>query len=285
MLFLLIFRVNFVRIFFFMTSQSTRIISLTTDWGNKDYYLGMLTGKVYSVSTNLKLVELSHSVPSFNYKHAAFLMRHSFRFFPEGSIHVCMVNADTADNERMLVFEYEKHFFIVPDNGVISLITDYLPNSIFGVPIDSTTSFGSLDSVTIAIEALLSDSTLTDFAIEASEIKRFTQLMPVPEQDGLTGSVIYLDSYLNAITNITFDDFEMYRQSRKFVIYVQSYSHGINRLSKSYKDVEKGDLLALFNSLGLLEIAIREGYAAQMYNLSVGSNIMVRFFEDEKILK
>jgi S-adenosylmethionine hydrolase len=268
-----------------MAKTDTRFVTLTTDWGNQDFYLGMLSGKLYSISPQLHLVELSHKVPPFNYRHAAFLIKHSFRFFPEGSVHICMVNSDTSDNMRMLFFEYQGHYFVVPDNGTISLITDFLPEVIHGIPVDEARSFGSLDSVALAVEALLSEDGLTDFAIEVSGIKRFTPILPVPETDGLSGSVIYIDSYLNAITNITRDDFETIRKSRKYIIYVQSYSHGINKLSNSYKDAEKGDLLALFNSLDLLEIAVREGFAAQMYNLTVGSNIMVRFYDEDKLLR
>lgn len=267
-----------------MAATNTRFVTLTTDWGNQDYYLGMLCGKIYSISPNLKVVELSHKVPTYNYMHAAFLIKHSFSHFPKGSIHICMVNSDTSDNMRMLFFEYRGHYFITPDNGTISLIVDVLPEVVHAIPIDDTHSFGSMDSVTLALEALLSDNGQTDFAIEASGIKRFTPILPIPENDAITGSVIYIDSYFNAITNITRDDFEAIRKSRKYSIYVHRFSHGISKLSNSYKDVEKGDLLALFNSLGLLEIAVREGFAAQMYNLSVGSNIMVRFYDD-KILR
>lgn len=263
-----------------MAATGTRFVTLTTDWGNHDFYLGMLLGKLYSLSPELKLVELSHNVPAFNYMHAAFLIKHSFVHFPKGSIHICMVNSDTSDNMRMLFFEYHGHYFIIPDNGTISLIVDIFPDVVHAIPVDDTRSFGSLDAVTLAVEAVLSENAQTDFAIEASGIKRFTPILPVPENDGITGSVIYIDSYFNAITNITYDDFETIRKSRKFSIYVHRYSHGIIKLSNSYKDVEKGDLLALFNSLGLLEIAVREGFAAQMYNLSVGSNIMVCFYDD-----
>lgn len=268
-----------------MSTSNTRIVTLTTDWGNQDFYLGMLMGKLYTISPDIQLVGLSHHVPSFNYMHAAFLIKHSFRFFPAGTVHLCMVNSDTSDNLRILFFEYQNHYFILPDNGSISLILEDIPEVIYAVPIDDSRSFGSLDSVALAFEAIISDNGLADFAVEVSGIKRFTPIRPVPETDGITGSVIYIDSYYNVITNISREDFESIRKSRRYTIYVQSYSHGIARLSKSYKDVEKGDLLALFNTLGLLEIAVREGYAAQMYSLSVGSNIMVKFHNDDKILR
>ncbi|HDP75965.1 MAG TPA: hypothetical protein ENN49_08865 [Bacteroidales bacterium] len=267
-----------------MAAINTRFVTLTTDWGNQDFYLGMLSGKLYSISPDIKLVELSHKVPAFNYMHAAFLIKHSFSHFPKGSIHICMVNSDTSDNMRMLFFEYQGHYFITPDNGTISLIADVLPDVVRAIPVDEVRSFGSMDSVALALEVLLSENGQADFAIEASGIKRFTPIRPVPESDGITGSVIYIDSYFNAITNITRDYFETIRKSRRYSIYVHRYSNGISKLCNSYKDAEKGDLLALFNSLDLLEIAVREGFAAQMYNLSVGSNIMVRFYDD-KILR
>lgn len=267
-----------------MEKKATRFITLTTDWGNQDFYLGMLSGKLYSIAEYVKVVELSHNVPAFNYSHAAFVLKHSFTHFPEGSIHICMVNSDSTERQQMLVFEYAKHYFVVPDNGTISLITEEIPSKVYGIPTDNSSSFGSLEGVTLAVGMLLQNNGLDEFAIEATSVKKLTPIRPVPEKDGITGRVIYIDSYQNAITNITKDEFEVQRKARRFTIYVQSFSNGINKLNHSYHEAEDGELIALFNSLGLLEIAIKNGHLAQMYNLSVNSSIMVRFHNDEKLL-
>lgn len=267
-----------------MEKEATRFITLTTDWGNQDYYLGMLSGKLYSIADYLKVVELSHNVPAFNYAHAAFILKHSFTHFPEGTIHICMVNSDSTERHQMLVFEYAKHYFVVPDNGTISLITEEIPSKVYGIPTDNTNSFGSLEGVTLAVGMLLLNNGLDEFALEATAVKKLTPIRPVPEKDGITGRVIYIDSYQNAITNIFRNEFDDLGRGRRFTIYVQSFSNGINRLYRSYQEAEDGELIALFNSLDLLEIAIKNGHLAQMYNLSVNSSIMVRFYNDEKLL-
>jgi S-adenosylmethionine hydrolase len=86
---------------------------------------------------------------------------------------------------------------------------------------------------------------------------------------------------MNAITNVSKELFDKVGQGRKFEIFVQSQHNKVEKIAKSYNDVDPGDLLALFNSAGLLEIAINNGYAAQLLNLNNGSSVRIKFYEDE----
>jgi hypothetical protein len=94
----------------------------------------------------------------------------------------------------------------------------------------------------------------------------------------IIGSIIYIDSYNNAITNISKKLFDRVGNGRKFEIYVQSNYNKVNFISKGYNEVDLGELLALFNSANLLEFAIRNGYAAELLSLNVGGSVRVKFF-------
>ncbi|HPM89499.1 MAG TPA: SAM-dependent chlorinase/fluorinase [Tenuifilaceae bacterium] len=257
--------------------DNLRIVTLTTDWNQNDYYVGILCGRLLSIEPTLRIVELSHRVPPFDYIQAAFIMRGCFENFPPGTIHICMVNSDSTTSKQLLLFELKGHFMIVPDNGIVGLITEVAPDRVYSIPFEEHSSFGSLSAVASAMNMLLFNSNLADIALMAGTYKQNINIRAASDESSITGSVIYVDSYQNAITNITREQFEQVRKGRKFSIYVQSFSYKIEEIVENYADVEDGDMLALFNSLNLLEIAIRNGFLTELLALSVGSSIMVKF--------
>jgi len=257
--------------------DNLRIVTLTTDWNQNDYYVGILCGRLLSIEPTLRIVELSHRVPPFDYIQAAFIMRGCFENFPPGTIHICMVNSDSTTSKQLLLFELKGHFMIVPDNGIVGLITEVAPDRVYSIPFEEHSSFGSLSAVASAMNMLLFNSNLADIALIAGTYKQNINIRAASDESSITGSVIYVDSYQNAITNITREQFEQVRKGRKFSIYVQSFSYKIEEIVENYADVEDGDMLALFNSLDLLEIAIRNGFLTELLALSVGSSIMVKF--------
>lgn len=257
--------------------DNLRIVTLTTDWNQNDYYVGILCGRLLSIEPTLRIVELSHRVPPFDYIQAAFIMRGCFENFPPGTIHICMVNSDSTTSKQLLLFELKGHFMIVPDNGIVGLITEVAPDRVYSIPFEEHSSFGSLSAVASAMNMLLFNSNLADIALIAGTYKHNINIRAASDESSITGSVIYVDSYQNAITNITREQFEQVRKGRKFSIYVQSFSYKIEEIVENYADVEDGDMLALFNSLNLLEIAIRNGFLTELLALSVGSSIMVKF--------
>lgn len=258
-----------------------QIVTLTTDWTQHDYYTGMLSGRLLSISPDFNIVELSHRVPPFDHIHAAFVLKHSFENFPPGTIHLCMVNAENTDGKQMLLFEYRNHYLIVPDNGILGLIVKEPPAKVFAFPYGDKSSFASLDAATSAVKALVGSTELNDMAVITNSYRLSVPLRAAIDDSTITGSVVYIDSYLNAITNVSHDLFERIGKGRRFTVYVQSFNYKIDEIVKTYSDVEEGELLALFNSLNLLEIALNNGFAAEMHALRVGSSIMVKFHDDK----
>ncbi|MBU0764442.1 MAG: SAM-dependent chlorinase/fluorinase, partial [Bacteroidetes bacterium] len=106
-------------------------------------------------------------------------------------------------------------------------------------------------------------------------------LLPVIEDATIFGSVVYIDSYQNVVTNITRELFEQVRKNRSFEIIPQNYVYKINKINTAYNQTSEGELLAIFNSLGLLEIAIRNGNAAELMNLDTRSKIRIKFHDNQ----
>jgi len=262
------------------------IITLTTDWNKSDYYVGAVKGKILSHDASIQIVDINHQIQPFNIMQAAFVLRNCCFNFPEGTIHLIAVNAALGPKRSLLVFEIKKQFFIAPDNGIVGLLYGEKPDRIFKVKNNKNVSnFLCLD---IFIDTAMN-------IIRGKEFETFLELVttyesqipyrPVIEKNLINGSVIYVDSFSNAITNISKDTFEKVGQGKPYEIFVQSNHYKLDRINNTYSDSISGELLALFNSIGLLEIAINHGNAADLLNLTINSAIRIKFYDEKPVHK
>jgi S-adenosylmethionine hydrolase len=256
------------------------IVTLTTDWNTNDYYVGAIKGKILSQSTQAQVVDISHQVPSFNITHAAFIIRNCYYNFPKGSIHIIGVNTEGGKKMPFLLVEYKKHYFIGTDNGIFGLLFSEVPDRIIELkPPKETRSFSSF-SVFSETASRLANGDKPEALGKA--VKTYQEKIPLRaaiDRSVITGSVIYVDSFRNAITNITRELFDRIGDGRAFEIHSQSIHNTITRLNTYYHETAPGEILAIFNSVGLLEIAINKGNAADLLNLSVNSSVRVKFKE------
>jgi S-adenosyl-L-methionine hydrolase (adenosine-forming) len=256
------------------------IVTLTTDWINDDYYTGAIKGKLIKACPSISIVDITHKIPAFNTAKAAFVLKNTYRHFPEGSIHLVFVNSEPSAEESLLAIMYKDHYFIGCDNGIFSLIFREHPSRIVELPLpEITTSFTSLDMIVRAAAHLADQNEISMLGKSRESIKKSIPHRATIEQDVINGSVIYIDSYQNAITNITRDLFKRIGKGRKFEISLQSNHYKLHRINNNYSETSAGELLVLFNSLDLLEVAINKGNAAELLSLNTSSVIRIRFFD------
>ncbi|KPL25918.1 MAG: hypothetical protein AMS23_04060, partial [Bacteroides sp. SM1_62] len=199
------------------------IVTLTTDWKANDYYVGAIKGKILSQSTQAQVIDISHQVPTFNITQAAFILRNCFYNFPKGSVHIIGVNTEGGKDMPFLLVEYNKHYFIGTDNGIFGLLFSEKPDRI--IELRSPAELRSFTSFSIFAEAAsrLANGDKPDSL--GRVVKKYQERIPLRaaiDQSVITGSVIYIDSFRNAITNITRDLFDRIGDNRPFEIYVQS---------------------------------------------------------------
>ena len=256
------------------------IVTLTTDWINDDYYAGAIKGKLINECPALSIVDISHNIPPFNMARAAFVLKNSYHHFPEGSIHLICVNSEPSNEESLLAIKYNGHFFIGNDNGIFGLLFRENPESIaeLNCP-DKTGGFCSLNVFVNAASRLANGEDISELGKQRDSLQKSVPRRATIEKDTINGSVIYIDSYQNAITNITRELYERIGKGRKFEIALQSNHYKLNRINKTYSETSAGELLVLFNSLNLLEIAINRGNAAELLSLGTNSVIRIRFFD------
>lgn len=254
----------------------SNILTLTTDWHQLDYYLGMLTGRILSIAPSARLATISHQIPLHRLTQAAFVLRSSFAQFPLGTAHLCMVNSDN-EGQQILVFQHDGHYFIAPDNGIISLIANQLHGPVYGFKYEQAGGFASLNAIGQAFRAI-SQGLLGQSAVTTTYETR-PQTFAIAQASYIEGYVIYIDSYGNAITNIERTAFERIGRGRSCRIRIRELNDEVE-LVTSFSQAGNGDLIALFNSLGLLELALYNDQIALRYNLELDTEIIVDFLDN-----
>jgi S-adenosyl-L-methionine hydrolase (adenosine-forming) len=253
------------------------IITLTTDWNSEDYYIGAVKGKILSLCGFVNIIDISHRILPFNTSQAAFVLRNSFFHFPPGTIHLIFVNAEPSEKNPILIVKANAHYFIGADTGIFDLILSEEPELIIKPLLNQAPNLFETYSQLAA--KIIEGVNMVEMGEEISSFAKVTSLRATIDDKTITGSVIYIDSYMNAITNITRELFERIGKSRNFEIYVQSKHYRIGIINDSYHQSPVGELLAIFNSSGLLEISINKGAAARLLNLEINSTVRVEFIE------
>lgn len=253
------------------------IITITSDWNNDDFYLAALKGSIISQCPDVRIFDISCQVPAFNVSIAAFRLKHSYRHFPAGTVHIVAVNSEMSEGRPQVALRANNHFFVGNDNGVFGLLLENDPDEAVSIDKADAGTFPELTAFAFAASKIAISGKLENVGTKYNGLYKQVPMLPAIEESVINGSVIYIDSYKNAITNITVDLFEQIGKGRLFEIFVQSNHYRINRLNNKYGDASEGEMLALFNSLGLLEIAINKGNAADLLNLIVNSPIRIKF--------
>lgn len=254
------------------------IITLITDWGLKDHYLGAVKGTLLKMLPGVTIVDICHSIPAFELSQAAFILRNSFHDFPEGTIHIIGINTEASiENPHTLVF-HKGHYFIGADNGIFSLLFDELPEQIIEIDVAQDSDYFTFSTRDVFVKVaahIVSGKPLKELGRIKKTVFRKMEFKPVFDGNMIKGKVIYIDSFENVFTNITEDFFNTHSKGKKFTILFRSAAYKITELSKSYKDVVEGEMLALFNSAGYLEISINQGKASSLLGLKIDQPVLI----------
>jgi S-adenosyl-L-methionine hydrolase (adenosine-forming) len=255
------------------------IITLTTDLGDKDIYQAALKGSILKLLPTVTIVDITHSVAAFNVQQAAFILKNSYYYFPEGSVH--LIGIDTVFNEqtRYLAVQYNNHFFIGADNGIFSLMFNDAPDEMVELNIMQDLKFLHFPLADIFVKAavhMAKGGKLTEIGLPVNSIENKMNLQPVIEKNLIKGVVIYIDSFQNVITNITKEFFNRIQQGRQFTLYFKR-NETITHLSWHYNEVPEGEKLCLFGISDHLEIAINKGNASGLLGLNLGDSVIIDF--------
>jgi S-adenosylmethionine hydrolase len=261
--------------------MSRQIITLTTDWNSKSYYEGAVKGALLSECGDVNIVNISHEITPFNITQAAFVLKNSYKFFPPKTVHIIAINSNYSNTQTYNLLSFDNHYFLCTDNGFFSLFLDEEPQ--FSIEIEtknqSEAIFPELSVYPKIINKIIQNIPFEEIGKPTTHKVELPKLLPTYDNDSITAHVINIDSYNNIICNVTREKFEEIRKGRKFEIIVQNNNYIIDKITSKYTETSNGDILAIFNSVGLLEIAQKNGKISEMLGIVVKSNIKIKFYE------
>lgn len=273
------------------------ILTLTTDFGSKDHSVAALKGRILTLLPEITIVDISHDVAPFHLQECAYILGNSYKNFPPDTIHLIGVDSEfSPENEHLMVFA-DDHYFVGANNGIISLlVADHqiskavsldLPNSVIN-------AFPALEIFVEAACHVARGGTLEVLGQPFEVLKVLKDFEPHITNNGssIVGSIIYVDNYGNAVTNIQKSLFESYRNGRGFEIAART--HKIQSIHNTYNGIidfdlnlnqrkGPGDVLALFNTSGYIELSIYKsnpssvGGAATLLGLNYRDRVTVNF--------
>ncbi len=266
------------------------IITLTTDFGEKDHFAGAIKGAIYSEIPDVKIVDISHSVSPFNIPEAAYIIQNAYSSFPKGTIHLIGIDAEINPENKHIAVKLDGHYFICANNGIMSMIcAEIAPEKIVEINIHDkiVTSFPVLDVFVKVASHLARGGTLEVIGKAITDIKPTTNIHPFvnDEKTQIIGSVIYIDNYGNVITNIKKSFFEEVQKGRDFEIFARNYK--FKTIHKKYSDIinfdipeekrhDEGTRVVVFNSSNYLEIALYKSNTSTVGSASTLMGLQLR---------
>lgn len=256
------------------------VITLTTDFGHKGPFAAVMRGVILSRNPDAHVIDLAHDIPPQWPPEAGFWISRAYPYFPRGTIHMAIVDPGVGTEREILVVQHDGHVFIAPDNGLLAPLLDHAKNpKIWQLDIEGLTSLNlTTPSATFhgrdifaPVAAELAAGKLSLTAIGKSVNEWTPGWLDDPEVGAgkVTGTIITLDAFGNLISNI---DASLIKDFREPVAHIAG--HQIRTLT-TYGRAKPGDLLALVNSFGVVEIAKSEGSAAEGLGSERGAPLVI----------
>lgn len=258
------------------------IITLTTDWGTRDFYVGAVKGKLLQKIPSANIIDISHHIAPHDIIHASFVLKNALRFFPEGTIHLLGVNNNASLETPHTLVKSHNQYFIGTDNGIFSLILDDEPEQIIHLDIHQESDYFTFpvrDLFCKVAGEIVAGSSLTTLGDEAEGIKQLQSFQPVINNTTINAKVIHIDRYQNLITNISKDMFREVGKGRPFRLHFHNRQFNITQLHEEYNEVNEAELMAIFGSSGFLEIALNLGKASELLGMGLDAPVIIEFTE------
>ncbi len=260
------------------------LITLTSDFGLKDPFVGMMKGVILSVNNEASLIDISHGIDSQDIFSAAFIINNSFKYFPKKTIHLVVVDPGVGSNRRPILVKASDHYFIGPDNGVLSFVIAGDNNALV---YEITEERYFLRSVGNTFHGRDIFAPVAGWLSRGCEPDKFGKIIsdhlsidfrrPSCINGVLKGEIIYIDRFGNLFTNISFSDIAEHGPDiYDSVMTIRFNEHELS-LRRCYAEAGVGETAAVINSFGLLEIYSYMGNAAEKINAGKGDGVSLFF--------
>jgi len=257
------------------------VVTITTDFGHQGPFVATMKGRIYTRLPTARIIDVTHEVPVYWPAEAGFWLLRAFEYFPVGSVHIAVVDPGVGTDRDIIAVQAQGHAFIAPDNGLLAPIVARYPDAMvhqldalaarqrFSLSVPSATFHGRDIFAPVAAEVAAGRATVADLGPRITDIVPAWVDEPVATADHVAGVVITIDHFGNLITNIEAGLMQRFAHP---IVTTGGHSFPLRR---TYGEVRPGELLALVNSFGVVEIARAEQSAAEALGLGRGAPVVV----------
>lgn len=256
-----------------------RLITLMTDFGLRDPFVGVMKGVILGICPQAKIVDITHEISPQDVKEACFALASAYRYFPEGTVHLVVVDPGVGSQRAIIAVQTTSAIFVAPDNGVLTAVLKHesildlrrVTNEKYFLDRVSSTFHGR--DIFAPVGAHLLNGVALEELGEKYHSPQLMHLRQAQREGGrIVGEIIHIDRFGNLITNI--EESEICYISRER-LRVRLSGREIRGLSTSYADVPSGSPLAIIGSSLLLEISVNMGNARRFFNAKSGDRVEV----------
>jgi S-adenosylmethionine hydrolase len=260
-----------------------QVVTLTTDFGTLDHFVGVMKGVIININPDVELVDLCHNVNSYDVFDAAFTLAQSYRYFPSDTIHLVVIDPGVGTARRPILVRTMEYKFVAPDNGVLSLIYEreesvevrhITADHYFLNPVSNT--FHARDIFAPVVGWLSKGVEVDKFGDPITDYAKFASPKPKQVSENLVkGVTIKVDKFGNLITNITPQDVPQLFSDNPPPFKIVINSQEVTRLNLAYSMGKPSEIFAIVGSSGFLEICTNRGSAAKALNVTRGAEVGV----------
>jgi S-adenosylmethionine hydrolase len=258
------------------------LATLLTDFGSADPYVAAMKGVILCACPAARIVDISHDIPPQDVMAAALVLAQAAPYFPAGTLHVVVVDPTVGTDRRILAGRFEEQLFLFPDNGVITFVAETM--TMHALAVVRAVALAQARSAPITFQGrdvfaplagqILNGQDIAKLGPSPSTYKTLELPRPVEQDDRLIGQVIYADRFGNLISNIPADAVRRHWPDTGRLIVICA-GRPVGPIHATYARAPEGGALALFNSMGLLEVAVNRGSAIRQLAVRVGSEVIV----------
>lgn len=253
------------------------LITFLSDYGWRDPYVAAIKARILSRTPLQPIIDISHEIEACDLAHGAYVLRSVFRDFPKGTVHMVAVDGSAPPQRPFVAVALEDHFFIGPDNGILSLLSEEQPTAVHQLPsMDIPSTFPEKYIFPEAAVKLVTEQKMDGVGIPYEEgLRRLIDRKPRANRQLILGAVIQVDHYGNLITNISQQEFDILSKNKSYTI--KFGREVMPRVQQYFQEADPGDCFLVFNSLGLLQIGINQGNASELLGLNYDSPVSIEF--------
>lgn len=264
-----------------------KVITLTTDFGLKDYYVSAMKAVMLDIAPDARLIDISHEIPSQDIMAGSWILQNSAMMFPPDTVHTVVVDPGVGTDRNAIALQVEDQYFVGPDNGIFSLLTEEkdfravrLTNKQYWRD-DLSNTFHGRDIFAPVAAHLSRGVKLEDLGEPLGELMTYRWTVPIADKDGLEGMIIHIDKFGNLITNIPESLLDEVIGDKSVKIYVGNTI--LRDIESAFGAVAEGEPVAYIGSSGMLEIGINKGDAEEMLGVQKGAQISLILQKESQI--